>query len=119
MSGLLKPIAKVIGTITGAEAQKKAAEQSAAATLAAAEKESAAQVEAANKAAQATRDAQAAAQAFELQRSADAALAQQNLTTSSAAPTVQLADQSDEGSASAARKRRATFRPEYATGVSL
>ena len=63
---------------------------------------------------------QAASLAQQQQIATDGALGAQNQQTSNLTPTVQLAAQGD-GAASAtnARKRRAEFRPEYQSGVTI
>lgn len=74
--------------------------------------------------------AQAQSQAFEMERqatlaaaqkqlSADEALSAQNQGVSELTPDVQLAANTEDGGSAAARKRRASFRPEYASGVTI
>jgi hypothetical protein len=61
-------------------------------------------------------------QQFEASRTAAAAefaAGSENQKLTSAAPTVQLADQGTDSSAASARKRRAVFRPDYQSGVTI
>ena len=113
-----------------ADSARKGANKQADAAMKAARIEQESQIAIANQQQAQAVKAQQDAQAFETQRAAtlaasqkqlaaDEALSAQNQTVSELTPTVQLAANTEAGGASAARKRRAAFRPEYASGVTI
>lgn len=62
----------------------------------------------------------AAAAALSSQQATDSTLGMQNMQISNLTPTVQLAAQGDgDASAEKSRARRAQFRPEYVSGVTI
>jgi hypothetical protein len=87
-----------------------------------AEQEQTLQIAREQQAMEATRAAEAkAAQDSANAQAANSAMGEQNNKTSSLTPTVQLAASAPDstGSATSARQRRAQFRPEYTSGVSI
>lgn len=116
-----------VGTVVAggviANKAKNAANDRANEALAQAQKDQEAQTAIANRELAQAQQAQAQQQQQEAERSA--AMAQQTLGAQNAAPTtltptVQLAAQGDgEASSQKARQRRAQFRPEYQSGVSI
>ena len=120
-----------VGMYAQGEAQKDAARTQAEAAERAAKQQAEQQQNLANQQAEQARQLQAQQQAFELERktqmeaaqkqlAADTAFSAQNQRTSDLTPTVQLAsDAGGDNSASKARERRAQFRPEYSSGVSI
>ena len=122
MSGIVKAVKGVIGGVTGRTASKQA-EESARQQQAQAEQAQAAQTLQANQA----REQAAAIAAQQAQFEQDRATAQVNQTlgeqnnkTTNLTPTVQLAAQGDgDAGSTKTRARRAQFRPEYSSGVSI
>jgi hypothetical protein len=109
--------ATVYSGYSNAQAQKKASDASVAqaqAQQAAQTRQAQADLEQTNRIANEQRAAEAA-------RSAEAAAGSQNGKQTTLTPTVQLAADSagSDGAASKARSRRAQFRPEYSSGVSI
>lgn len=129
--GLTAVAAAVVGgAVYSADTARKGANKQADAAMEAARIEQEGQIQIANQQQAQAVKAQQDAQAFETQRAAtlaasqkqlaaDSALSAQNQTVSELTPTVQLAANTEAGGASAARKRRAAFRPEYASGVTI
>ena len=122
MSGIVKAVGKVVGTLTGAEQQRKSAEKQAAAQIAQAREAQAAQTAMAEAERAQTERLAAQQAAFEVQRNAsiaNQAAGEQNSKTSSLTPDVQLAASDGVDGAGKARSRRAQFRTEYNSGVSI
>lgn len=122
----------MIGTAAyTADNQRKISNKATDAAVAQAQAEQKQQKEIANQQAQAARVAQVQAQEFETKRqqtladnqkqlAAETALSAQNQGTSDLTPTVALASSAEgDQSSAAARKRRAQFRPEYASGITI
>lgn len=109
------------GAAYAANQQKKAASRSAEAAETSAREDAAAQQAIAKQETEAAAKRQADAQQFEIERTNAQALTAQNTQVSALTPTVQLAATADEGdgTAKAARNRRAAFKPEYNSGVSI
>ena len=127
-----------IGAYMSGEAQKDAARSQANAQVRAAELQAQQQRELAEKQRQQAEQLQQEQQAFEAARqkqlaeqqaamaasakqaATDQALSAQNQQVSDLTPTVQIASEgTGENSASKARARRAQFRPEYGSGISI
>lgn len=120
-----------VGMYMGGEAQKDAAQTQADTAERAAKQQAEQQKALANQQAEQAKQLQAQQQAFELERkaqmeaaqkqlAADTALSAQNQRASDLTPTVQIAaDVGGDSGAAKARERRAQFRREYESGVSI